>query len=258
MSHAFFRRSAEVPPSLAQMFVRPARGVVSCSQGDVIVLMSLRTGRYHTLDEVGSRVWEAIGAGGAFEDVIHRVMADFELSEPSVADEIGGFVKELIERHLVECDAGPRPMTWRNLRATSEPRVLARVPSLPPVFVCILVLTLVSLALPILGLERVWRRAHGAGRRCADAPSPEYVRELTRRVTLAASLCPCTTRCLEQSLVTLWLLRRTGDDAHLRFGVLQYPFYAHAWVERAGVPVNDSREALKLYRPFPLVDMSAN
>jgi hypothetical protein len=129
---------------------------------------------------------------------------------------------------------------------------------LPPVFVCILVLTLVSLSLPAIGLERVWRRAHGTRRRCAESPSADYVRELTRRVTLAASLCPCTTRCLEQSLVTLWLLRRAGADAHLRFGVLQYPFYAHAWVEHAGVPINDSMEALKLYRPFPLVDMGAN
>jgi hypothetical protein len=32
---------------------------------------------------------------------------------------------------------------------------------------------------------------------------------------------------------------------------------AHAWVENAGVPVNDSAEALKLYRPFPILDMEA-
>ena len=55
----------------------------------------------------------------------------------------------------------------------------------------------------------------------------------------------------------LWALRRAGAAAHLRFGVLPYPFMAHAWVERDGVPVNDSVEALKLYRPFPLLDVGA-
>jgi hypothetical protein len=254
----WFRRSVKTPRSHAQTFVRPARGVVSCSQGDVIVLMSLRTSRYHTLDEVGSRVWEAIGSGCAFDQVIRRMLADFELAESTAVDEIGGFINGLIELNLVECDATPRPRPSKGIRARRASPTVASMPSLPPVVVCVVALALVSLALPILGLERVWRRAHGSDRRCADSPSSEYIGELTRRVRLAASFCPFTTRCLEQSLVTLWLLRRAGAEAHLRFGVLQYPFVAHAWVEHAGVPVNDSREALKLYRPFPLVDMGAS
>jgi hypothetical protein len=54
----------------------------------------------------------------------------------------------------------------------------------------------------------------------------------------------------------LWWLRRAGVDAHLRFGVQQYPFHAHTWVEVGGVPVNDNPDALKLYRAFPLFEIA--
>jgi len=254
-----FRRSAGVPRSVENGILTPARGVVSCSQGDVVVLMSLQTTHYHTLDEVGSRVWEAIGQGSEFEAVIRKVMAGFEASDASAADEIGVFIRELIQRNLVELNAPRRLAKPAAIQSVKNPGTpVSKVPSLPPVFVCVIVLALVSLALPVLGLERIWRRAHVKTLHNRAPLVPGYVDELTRRVTAAAAVCPFRTQCLEQSLLTLWLLRCAGAEAHLRFGVLQYPFLAHAWVESAGVPVNDSAEALKLYRPFPLVDVGAN
>jgi hypothetical protein len=229
-----------------------ARGVLSCRQGHVIVLMSLHTAGYHTLDEVGSQVWDAIGDGAPLDEVVARVMTACDVSDSGAAGEIRAFIGELIERRLVDVDA-PR----RTDRPAIGERVIARAPPLPPTSACVLLLALVSMALPTFGLERVWRRAHGRTVR-ALAPLPDdYAEQLARRVTFASSLCPFRTQCLEQSLLVLWALRRAGADAHLRFGVLPYPFMAHAWVGSRGVPVNDSVEALKLYRPFPLLDMGA-
>jgi hypothetical protein len=47
--------------------------------------------------------------------------------------------------------------------------------------------------------------------------------------------------CLHRSLTLWWLLRRQGVASELRIGVRkeQGRFEAHAWVERAGVALND-------------------
>ena len=55
-------------------------------------------------------------------------------------------------------------------------------------------------------------------------------------VRVAAEKGPHVARCLEQSLVLTWLLRRRGVDAHLMFGArkLNEQMEAHAWVEVNG------------------------
>lgn len=235
-----------------------ARGVLSCSQGDAIVLMSLHTSASYTLDEMGVRIWKAIGEGSTRADVIDKVMAECDLSGVHAFEEIDARIGRLLERDLVEVDACRRPARTGAASATASspaPRVIAKAPSLPTVPSCVCLLAVVSVALRVVGLERVWRRAHGSTVRALQTPPRAYAGELARRVSVAASLCPFPTRRVEQSLVILWVLRRAGADAHLRFGVLPSPFAAHAWVEHDGVPVNDDADALKGYRPFPLVDI---
>jgi hypothetical protein len=49
-------------------------------------------------------------------------------------------------------------------------------------------------------------------------------------------------RCLQRSLVLGWLLRRRSIESRLRIGVLKGTdaIAAHAWVEVAGEPANDT------------------
>ena len=58
--------------------------------------------------------------------------------------------------------------------------------------------------------------------------------------------------CLTRSLLLHWLLRRFGTASDLRIGVRfeQGKLAAHAWVEKDGIPVNDSPEAVARYAAF--------
>lgn len=62
-----------------------------------------------------------------------------------------------------------------------------------------------------------------------------------RMVRVAAHRGFYRARCLEQSLVLRWLLRRQGVDAQIVFGArkLDAQMQAHAWVEVAGVAINE-------------------
>jgi hypothetical protein len=95
--------------------------------------------------------------------------------------------------------------------------------------------------------RRTAARAHGAGLAPAEVERAAY------HVAVAAAFFPGRAVCLEQSLALYLLLRRRGVPAELRLGVQVYPFYAHAWVELDGEPVNEDRETVEKFRALPEV-----
>lgn len=58
--------------------------------------------------------------------------------------------------------------------------------------------------------------------------------------------------CLHRSLILWWLVRRQGIASELRIGVRKEEgrFEAHAWVECAGVPLNDRADVGQDFAPF--------
>lgn len=53
--------------------------------------------------------------------------------------------------------------------------------------------------------------------------------------------------CLQRSAVATWFLRRHGVAAELVIGYRPVPFESHAWVEVAGVIVNDRQQYQKFF-----------
>jgi hypothetical protein len=82
-------------------------------------------------------------------------------------------------------------------------------------------------------------------------PSPAYVNDAERAVALASALYPGRAKCLEQSLVLYYLLRRGGIAVQYCQGVMAYPFEAHAWVEYAGEVLNDIPEHAASFARLP-------
>lgn len=74
---------------------------------------------------------------------------------------------------------------------------------------------------------------------------------VAEEIARAAAFYPGRARCLEQSLVLYFCLRRRGVAAELRIGVQPYGFRAHSWVEYEGVPVNENGEVVRAVVPFP-------
>lgn len=115
-------------------------------------------------------------------------------------------------------------------------------------------LAAVAFALRAGGIRRAvsFARAWGGrGQPVGSASDPELVRRTVRRVARVAAFFPGRAECLEQSLALLVLLRRRGLDVALRIGVERRPFTAHAWVEHAGRPINESAEFVGRMTPFP-------
>ena len=111
-------------------------------------------------------------------------------------------------------------------------------------------LPLFWLALRVLGLQRLHTLI--LQRPLAAAQQHACAEDLAELVNTAARHTPFGANCLTRSLLLVWLLRRRGVASDLRIGVrlLQGVLQAHAWVERGGVPVNDSALVSRDFAPF--------
>jgi hypothetical protein len=82
-------------------------------------------------------------------------------------------------------------------------------------------------------------------------PHAEVV-QLALLVRAAARHSPAPNTCLTRALVLAGLLNGRGIEATLRIGVrvAEGKLLAHAWVEHAGVAIDDDQEFGKRFAPF--------
>jgi len=101
----------------------------------------------------------------------------------------------------------------------------------------------VRLALKFITVSRLKDFGSGA---LHEPRSPQLPPEaIARLVRIAAEHGLYHFKCLDQSLVLGWLLRRQGIDARIVFGARKedQQMEAHAWVEIGGVPISDDEGA---------------
>jgi len=113
-------------------------------------------------------------------------------------------------------------------------------------------LPLFWIGLRVLGLQRLQDRLQ---RKPLPQPAKVTADELPRLgalVNSAAHHALGPANCLTRSLYLWWLLRRRGIDSQLRIGVRLNGgvLDGHAWVEYAGVPVNDRADVSADFAPF--------
>ena len=132
---------------------------------------------------------------------------------------------------------------WRKLAGLSwdDRRTLARAAAM---------VAHVKLTLPSVDF-RTEREAEPVGARVAEATLAR-ARAVARLVGIASSRIPLRVACLHRSIVLWRLLRREGIPCELKLGARTDagPFEAHAWVECAGVALNESEPTLARYSAF--------
>jgi hypothetical protein len=133
-------------------------------------------------------------------------------------------------------------------RATAH--ALPCVPSVPK---CMALLWVTKCSLRALGFTRTrrWMETRAARWEPSGERGAALAQQIDYVVSVAAAIYPGRALCLEQSLTLLYLLRRRGLNATLKLGARPQPFYAHAWVECDGEPVNDTREHLREFAVLP-------
>lgn len=215
-----------------------ASHVRSAVHGDRTVVLDLRRERYHSFDEVGTRVWALLGDGADVPTVIARLTEEFDAPADRIAADVDVFLRRLAEEMQV---------------------IVPVVPPLPPTepsgFTCALTLVAVTAMLRVVGLRRSLAMVEWLGRRAcgtAEPPAALFV-SVAAKVAMAAAFFPGRTLCLEQSMALYLCLRRRGIPVDLRIGAQPYPFAAHAWVEYRGEPVGTSDDQVKLFVPFDRV-----
>lgn len=69
-------------------------------EGEAVIL-SMETKVLRGLNPVGSRVWELIDGRRSVEEITGLIVQEFDVTPEAAAQDVRGFVKELLERRLV-------------------------------------------------------------------------------------------------------------------------------------------------------------
>lgn len=121
-----------------------------------------------------------------------------------------------------------------------------------------LLLPLLNLALVGFSLRRVQRLLGKITPLPTQTPliptaqAIQTAQQLARLVSIAAYYGPYRATCLRQALMLWWLLRWHDIDGQVRIGIqkVDEAMQAHAWVEVAGYPLQQSQQLYQTYAVF--------
>ncbi len=113
-------------------------------------------------------------------------------------------------------------------------------------------LPLFWLGLRVLGLRRIQAWLQGGSAPIEGSLSFDEIVRVATLVNIAALHVPFPATCLTRCLLLIRILRHRGVVSQLRIGVrlTQGILDAQAWVEYAGIPINDRPEAGEQFAPF--------
>ncbi len=87
---------------LDRIILRPSSDVQGTSMGGEMVLLDLSTGRYYTLNRLGSVIWEHCTGHSTMSD-IHAVLCDrFEVVPEQALNDLVALVNQLVQEGLLQ------------------------------------------------------------------------------------------------------------------------------------------------------------
>lgn len=75
--------------------------VRSMGDGEGAVLLHLETGKYHSLNGTGARIWSEIASGSTLAEILDRLAQTCEVPRDRLEDDVLQFVRGLEQRGLV-------------------------------------------------------------------------------------------------------------------------------------------------------------
>lgn len=87
---------------LDRIILRPSPDVQGASMEGETVLLDLSTGRYYTLNRLGSVIWEHCNGHSTISD-IHAVLCDrFEVASERALDDLVALINQLVQEGLLQ------------------------------------------------------------------------------------------------------------------------------------------------------------
>ena len=112
--HLWSSRTALLP--LLGTRLRQSQQVLVTAQGNELVLLDLKRGRYYTLNEVGSRTWALLKLGTTGSAIVETLCSEYDISsaggEHAVSEDITRLLSQLYEAGLVVKDVDTKPKPW--------------------------------------------------------------------------------------------------------------------------------------------------
>jgi hypothetical protein len=89
------------PLSLHSRF-RISTDTVFCDVDGEAVILSLRSGSYFGLDEVGTRMWVLLQSAGELREVVDVLLAEYDADAKQIEHDLIALVSQLAEKGLGE------------------------------------------------------------------------------------------------------------------------------------------------------------
>jgi hypothetical protein len=80
-------------------------GVIYAALGDDGVMLNINSGRYHSVNDVGARIWELLEIPQTAAQLRDRLLEEFEVGEDACQAAVLEFVGRLAERGVVHAEA---------------------------------------------------------------------------------------------------------------------------------------------------------
>jgi hypothetical protein len=83
--------------------LKPNSGVIAKRLDEVAILVDVSTNRIFELNHTGARVWELMGEGFDKEQIVRRLVDEFDADLPTVANEVDSLLERLRMEGLLAC-----------------------------------------------------------------------------------------------------------------------------------------------------------
>ena len=90
---------------MTKTYVQVADGPISTEIGDEVAILHLESGRYFTLDPVGSRVWQLIASPRTAEEIVDVLVVEFEVDRDRCEQDVHSLLFQLERRGLLRIAA---------------------------------------------------------------------------------------------------------------------------------------------------------
>ena len=70
--------------------------------GDESVLLNLKSEQYMGLDDVSTRIWQALTGGGSIQSAYETLLAEFDVEPEQLHKDVEDFIQELLRLGLIQ------------------------------------------------------------------------------------------------------------------------------------------------------------
>ena len=80
---------------------RAGQDALAATLPDGAVLLNLRTNRYHSLNETGTRVWQLLIEGKSEDEIVETMTSEYHVAEPVAREETRAVIMALKAQELI-------------------------------------------------------------------------------------------------------------------------------------------------------------